>query len=128
MGGVAGYFIGYFLFEELGQPLIEFYHAQESFDKVKQWFDVYGVWVVFIAGFSPIPYKLFTLTSGVLSLALMPFIVASTIGRGARFFLVAGLIYWGGERFAGFLHRQIDLIGWITVAIIVLGLVLWNVA
>ena len=127
LGGVAGYFIGYFLFEELGQPLIEFYHAQESFDKVKQWFDVYGVWVVFIAGFSPIPYKLFTLTSGVLSLALMPFILASTIGRGARFFLVAGLIYWGGERFANFLHRRIDLIGWITVVIIVLGLVLWNV-
>ena len=127
LGGVAGYFIGYFLFEELGQPLIEFYDAQESFEEAKQWFDAYGVWVVFIAGFSPIPYKLFTLTSGVLSLALIPFILASTIGRGARFFLVEGLIYWGGERFANFLHQRIDLIGWITVAVIVLGLVLWNV-
>ena len=127
LGGILGYFIGYFLFEELGQPLIQLYDAQESFDRAKKWFDTYGIWVVFIAGFSPIPYKLFTLTSGVLSLALMPFIVASTIGRGARFFLVAGIIYWGGERFSNFLHKWIDLIGWITVAVIVSGLVIWNI-
>ena len=82
--------------------------------------------MVFLAGFSPIPYKLFTLTSGVLSLALIPFILASTIGRGARFFLVAGLIYWGGERFADFVYKRIDLIGWITVAVIVVGLAIWN--
>lgn len=126
LGGIFGYFIGYFLFEELGQPLIDFYDAQDKFDQAKAWFDAYGVWVVFIAGFSPIPYKLFTVTSGVLSLALVPFIVASAIGRGARFFLVAGLIYWGGAKFADFLERRVDLIGWITVAVIVAGLVIWN--
>ncbi len=127
LGGVFGYFIGYFLFEELGQPLIDFYQAQESFDQTKMWFDAYGVWVVFIAGFSPIPYKLFTVTSGVLSLALVPFILASAIGRGARFFLVAGLIVWGGDKFATFLHRRIDLIGWITVGVIAAGLLIWDV-
>ncbi len=127
LGGVLGYFIGYFLFDELGQPLIELYNAQEKFDTAKGWFDEYGVWVVFIAGFSPIPYKLFTVTSGVLSLALLPFLLASAIGRGARFFLVAGLIYWGGEKFAEFLKRRIDVIGWLTVALIVAVLVVWSV-
>lgn len=125
-GGIFGYFIGYFLFEELGRPLIEFYHAEQKFNTVKDWFDLYGVWVVFIAGFSPIPYKLFTVTSGVLSLALTPFILASAIGRGARFFLVAGLIHWGGEGFAAFLEKRVDLIGWVTVAVIVMGLVVWT--
>ena len=112
---------------ELGQPLAELDHAQEKFDTARHWFDQYGIWVVFIAGFSPIPYKLFTVTSGVMSLALLPFVVASAIGRGARFFLVAGLIYWGGERFAEFLRRRIDFIGWMTVALIVVALVVWNV-
>ena len=126
LGGILGYFIGYFLFEELGQPLIDFYHAQEKFDQTKIWFDEYGIWVVFLAGFSPIPYKLFTVTSGVLSLALASFIVASAIGRGARFFLVAGLIYWGGERFANFLEERIDFIGWLVVAVVIAGLVVWT--
>ena len=62
LGGLLGYAIGYFLFEELGQPLIDMYNAQDKFDKAKLWFDEYGVWVVFLAGFSPIPYKLFTVT------------------------------------------------------------------
>jgi len=127
LGGLLGYFIGYFLFEEIGQPLIELYHAQEKFDVARNWFDQYGIWVVFIAGFSPIPYKLFTVTSGVMSLALAPFLLASAVGRGARFFLVAGLIFWGGETFAEFLRRRIDLIGWVTVALIVAALVVWNI-
>ena len=126
LGGIFGYFIGYFLFEELGQPLIELYNAQDKFAQTKRWFDTYGVWVVFVAGFSPIPYKLFTVASGVLSMALLPFIIASTFGRGARFFLVAGLIYWGGEKFADFLHRRVDLIGWITVAAVAAALIIWN--
>lgn len=128
LGGLFGYLIGYFLFEEIGQPLIELYNAQAKFDQAKLWFDQYGIWVVFVAGFSPIPYKAFTVTSGVLSLALLPFIVASAIGRGARFFLVSGLIYWGGEPFANFLHRRIDLIGWTVVALVALGLVVWKFA
>ena len=127
LGGLLGYFIGYFLFEELGQPLIDLYNAQEKFDIARHWFDEYGIWVVFIAGFSPVPYKLFTVTSGVMSLALLPFLVASAIGRGARFFLVAGLIFWGGERFETFLRKRIDLIGWFTVALIMAALVAWKV-
>ena len=89
---------------------------------MQDWFDRYGVWVVFLAGFSPIPYKLFTITSGVLGLSLLPFIVASLVGRGARFYLVAGLIILGGERFARFLHERVDHIGWAVVAVLIVAL------
>lgn len=127
LGGLAGYFIGMFLFAELGQPLIDMYHAQQKFDLAKAWFDNYGVWIVFIAGFSPIPYKLFTITSGVMALAVLPFTLASVIGRGARFFLVAALLYWGGERLEQFLHRRIDQIGWITVALVIVLVVVLQI-
>jgi len=112
IGGVAGYLIGRFLFDQIGQPVVELYHAQEKFEHVKALFLEYGIWIVFIAGFTPIPYKLFTITSGVMSMALLPFVLASAIGRGARFFLVAGLLYFGGERFESFLRQWIDVLGW----------------
>jgi len=114
-GGVAGYLIGKFLFDQIGQPVVEIYHAQEKFEHVKALFLEYGIWIVFIAGFTPIPYKLFTITSGVMSMALLPFVLASAIGRGARFFLVAGLLYFGGERFESFLRQWIDVLGWTVV-------------
>lgn len=123
LGGLLGYLIGWVLFDQVGQPIIEFYNAQRKFDTVKDWFDRYGVWVVFLAGFSPIPYKLFTVTSGLLAMALAPFILASTVGRGARFFLVAGLIRWGGEPFAAFIEKRINVIGWTVVAAVVVLLV-----
>lgn len=120
LGGLFGYLIGWVLFDRIGEPIIDFYHAREQFETVKDWFDRYGVWVVFVAGFSPIPYKLFTVTSGLMAMALVPFILASAVGRGARFFLVAGLIYWGGEPFAAFIEKRVNLIGWSVVAIVVL--------
>lgn len=123
LGGLLGYLIGWVLFDQIGQPIIELYGAERQFETVKGWFDQYGVWVVFVAGFSPIPYKLFTVTSGVLAMALVPFILASAVGRGARFFLVAGLIRWGGEPFAAFIEKRINVIGWTMVAAIVVLLV-----
>ncbi|MDZ7841309.1 MAG: YqaA family protein [Gammaproteobacteria bacterium] len=123
LGGLLGYLIGWVLFDQLGQPIIEFYDAEQKLETVKAWFDEYGVWVVFIAGFSPVPYKLFTVTSGLLSMALLPFVLASAVGRGARFFLVAGLIHWGGEPFAAFIEKRVNIIGWTAVAAIVVLLV-----
>ena len=81
----------------------------------------YGVLAVFIAGFSPIPYKVFTIAAGVLSMALIPFILASILGRGARFFLVAGLMRWGGARMEAQLHVYVDRLGWATVGLVVVG-------
>lgn len=119
LGGLLGYLIGWVLFDQLGQPIIELYDAERQFETVKSWFDDYGVWVVFVAGFSPIPYKLFTVTSGLLAMALVPFILASAVGRGARFFLVAGLIHWGGEPFAAFIEKRVNVIGWSAVVVVV---------
>lgn len=121
LGGVFGYIIGMFFYQQIGEPVIELYHAQEGFLHVQDWFREYGVWIVLIAGFTPIPYKLFTITSGVMAMALLPFVLASLAGRGARFFLVAGLLFWGGARLAGFLETRMDLIGWAVVAVAVIA-------
>ena len=83
-------------------------------------------WAVFVAGFSPIPYKVFTIAAGALSMALLPFTVASLIGRGARFFLVAGRMKWGGARMEAALHRYIDRLGWATVALVVIGVLVYR--
>lgn len=119
LGGLLGYVIGWVLFDQIGQPIVELYHAEDKFEMIKDWFDRYGVWVVFVAGFSPIPYKLFTVTSGLMAMSLAPFILASAVGRGARFFLVAGLIHWGGEPFAAFIEKRINVIGWSVVAAVI---------
>jgi membrane protein YqaA with SNARE-associated domain len=107
-------------FFDLVQPLVaEGGRYHEVFQQAKDWFDQWGVWAVFIAGFSPIPYKIFTITAGVLSMALGPFVLASAIGRGSRFFLVAALMAWGGERMEGTLRRYVDRIGWVMILLVV---------
>ena len=88
------------------------------------WFERWGFWAIFVAGFSPIPYKVFTIAA--LSMALLPFTLASLIGRGGRFFLVAGLMKWGGARMEAALHRHIDRLGWATVALVVVGALLYQ--
>jgi len=122
LGGALGYLIGMFLFDVLAQPLISFYDASEAFATAQDKFKAHGVWIVFIAGITPIPYKIFTISAGLASMAFLPFVVASLIGRGARFFLVSALIYFGGERFESGLRRYVDLIGWLMIALIVVGL------
>jgi len=124
LGGLLGYAIGHFAFE-LVEPLVrEGGRYAEPFAVAEAWFREWGVWAIFIAGFSPIPYKIFTISAGVLHMALLPFVIASTVGRGARFFLVAALMAWGGERMEGVLREYVDKIGWIMVLLAVLVLLL----
>ncbi len=111
LGGLAGYFIGVFALE-LVEPLIIEAGYRGAYDQAQAWFLAWGFWVVFLAGFSPIPYKIFTITAGAMVVPLLPFAVASLIGRGARFAMVAGLVAWGGPRFEPWLRRYIDWIGW----------------
>lgn len=117
-GGIAGYAIGYFLFEAV-EPWLHSMGYWPAYVRGKEWFDAWGVWAVFVAGFSPIPYKIFTISAGVAVLNFPAFVIASFIGRGARFFLVAGLIVAGGERMADSLERYVERIGWAVVAIAV---------
>lgn len=114
LGGIAGYLIGWLAFDFIEPWVIEMGYS-DKLELSKQWFGQWGVWVVFIAGFAPIPYKLFTISAGVLAMSFLPFVAASLIGRGARFFLVAGLIKLGGERMETALRKHIDLLGWLVV-------------
>ncbi|HEX9851382.1 MAG TPA: YqaA family protein [Woeseiaceae bacterium] len=116
LGGIAGYAIGYF-FIDMIEPWLHSSGKHDTYLRVREWFAVWGVWAVFVAGFSPIPYKIFTIAAGATLLSLPGFVIASAIGRGARFFLVAGLIVAGGERMADGLQRHVERLGWVVVAV-----------
>ncbi|MCH9690240.1 MAG: DedA family protein [Gammaproteobacteria bacterium] len=119
LGGCFGYLLGFF-----GIAIIEPYLLSSSYalsyDHVRAWFEHWGVWIIFVAGFSPIPYKLFTVTAGIMHMFFWPFLMASLIGRGARFFLVAGLLVLFGEQIKQNFRRWIDCIGWTIVAIAII--------
>jgi len=117
-GGLLGYVIGVFAFE-LVEPWLRELGYWDKYLQAKAWFDEWGFWAIFVAGFSPIPYKVFTITAGTLAMPLLPFVIASVIGRGARFFLVAGLLAWGGPRLEGVLKDYIEGIGWAMVGLLV---------
>ncbi len=116
LGGLAGYAIGWGMFEAI-EPWLRESHYWDAYLTARDWFDRYGVLVVFVAGFSPIPYKVFTIAAGVASLSLPGFFLGSLVGRAARFFLVAGLVRLGGERFETSLAKHIERIGWATVVV-----------
>lgn len=120
IGGVAGYLIGFFALDIVA-PLLERLGWWENYLQVRGWFDHWGFWAVLIAGFSPVPYKFFTIAAGALGMFLPLFMVASLIGRGSRFFLVAYLIKWGGSAMEQKLRRNIDVIGWLCVAVFVIA-------
>ncbi len=117
VGGIAGYLIGMLAFDFV-EPLIRNGGYWPAYLQARNWFDEWGVVVVLVAGFSPIPYKVFTITAGAVAMAFVPFVIASIVGRGARFFLVAALIYWGGERMDRFLRNYIDRVGWLLLVIV----------
>lgn len=122
IGGAAGYLLGAFAFD-LIQPWLIKVGYMDKYDLAVNWFERWGVWVIFLAGFSPIPYKLFTIAAGVVSMAFVPFMIASFIGRGARFFLVSALMVWGGDRMEAVLRKNIDRIGWLMVGLIVVVII-----
>lgn len=112
--------IGYFAFDAL-EPWIHKAGYWDNYLQAHAWFEEWGFWTVFVAGFSPIPYKVFTIAAGSLSMALGPFVLASAIGRGARFYLVAGLLAWGGPRMEQALERYVEWIGWAVVGMVILA-------
>jgi len=123
LGGVFGYLIGAFFFEAIS-PWLETSKYWAPFQTAKEWFVTYGFWAVLVAGFSPIPYKVFTIAAGVMGMPMAPFVVASIFGRGGRFYLVAGLMKWGGARMEQMLERYVDWMGWGLVIIVAIGLLI----
>jgi membrane protein YqaA with SNARE-associated domain len=122
LGGLGGYLIGWGMFEAI-EPWLRGTHYWGDFEVASQWLNDYGVWVVFAMGFSPLPYKVATIAAGVAVISLPGFFIGSLVGRAARFFLVAGLVRLGGDRFESTLSRYVERIGWATVGIIVI--VVW---
>ena len=125
LGGIAGFIIGYYAMDFL-EPWIESVGYWERYQQIILWFKEWGIWVVFIAGFSPVPYKLFTITAGALNMALIPFILISLIARGMRFYAVAGLMLWGGERMEQNLRKNMDIIGWVVLAVALLAYIIFK--
>jgi membrane protein YqaA with SNARE-associated domain len=123
-GAFLGYFIGYALFETVGRPILEFYGALDKFEIVLQNYRENGILALFIAGFTPIPFKLFTIAAGFnQTLDLTTLAIGSVIGRSSRFFLVGGLLYLFGESMKTFLDKYFDKLSVAFVILLVLGFV-----
>ena len=121
IGGIAGFAIGAVGIEWV-TPWLERLGYMHQFERAQAWFIEWGFWAILAAGFSPIPYKIFTIAAGAMSMFILPFVAASAVGRGARFFLVAGLIYWGGEPFERNLRRYVDVLGWVLIGLVVIAI------
>jgi membrane protein YqaA with SNARE-associated domain len=119
IGGLAGYAIGYFLFETVGQAII----GQEGVDTFQAYYAEWGLWVILVKGLTPIPYKLVTIASGFARFDLLVFVLASIVTRGARFFIVAALLRRFGAPIRSFIERYLT---WVTtgfVLVVVGGIV-----
>lgn len=123
LGMFVGYAIGYYAIE-LAMPFIERMGYGAEFESIKQEAADNGFWLLLIAGFTPVPFKIFTLASGAVGMPLLPFFFGGAIGRGKRVFLVAGAIRLGGEKAEATLRRHIEPVGWGASALLV-GLVVW---
>lgn len=117
LGGMFGYFIGLEFFELLGRPIIDFYSLQAQYDAVRVLFQENAFASIAVAGFTPIPYKLFTIAAGAFDINFATFVAASAVSRPARFFLVAALFYWFGPRIKPVIDKYFE---WLTLAFMVL--------
>jgi membrane protein YqaA with SNARE-associated domain len=125
LGGLLGYLIGFAAIEAV-TPLLHRVGYWQHFETAHDWFDRCGFWAIFAAGFTPIPYKVFTIAAGAAHMALLPFTRGSVVGRGARFLLVADLVRWGGAPIEHHLRRYIDGIGWATLVALLAGYAIWS--
>ncbi len=124
LGGLAGYAIGVFLFEQVGLPMLEFYGHAPKFDEFRATYGEWGAWAVFIAGLTPFPYKVITILSGAAGLDILVFTIASVLARGMRFYVVTGLLWYFGEPIREFIERRLGLLFTIGCILLVGGFVL----
>jgi membrane protein YqaA with SNARE-associated domain len=122
-GGLLGYAIGYFLFDAVGRPILEYQHAMGSYEALKAGFAEWGVWIIILKGMTPIPYKLITIASGVAQFDLIAFIGASIVSRSIRFFMVAALLWYFGDAARQFIERRLALVTSIFAVALVGGFV-----
>lgn len=126
LGALFGYFIGAVLFDSIGQAMVDAMSWQDKFEAVQQGYIEWGVWIVLIASFTPFPYKIVTITAGIAGLNLVLFVLLSIVGRGARFYLVAGLVKAFGPTIEGVLDKWVERIGWAVFALLVVAAVIYK--
>jgi len=122
-GGYVGYAIGYFLFDAIGLPVLEFYHMMDKYEAFKAAFAEWGAWIIVIKGLTPIPFKLVTIASGAAQFDLVTFTLASLVSRSLRFFLLAALLWRFGEPIRYFIERRLMLVTSMIAAALVGGFV-----
>jgi len=122
-GGYVGYAIGYFLFDAIGLPMLEFYHMMDKYEAFKAAFAEWGAWIIVIKGLTPIPFKLVTIASGAAQFDLVTFTLASLVSRSLRFFLLAALLWRFGEPIRDFIERRLMLVTSMIAAALVGGFV-----
>lgn len=123
LGGMLGYVIGLYLMETVGEWIINLYGLQEQAQAYMQSYQEYGLWIIFIAGVTPVPYKLITIASGAAHFSLLVFILSSVAARGLRFFLVAALLWKFGEPILAFIEKRLTLLSWAFLIAVVGGFV-----
>jgi len=124
LGGAFGYFIGKELMDSIGKPILEFYNVTEKYDSIGNLYNRYDAWAVGIAGFTPIPYKVFTIAAGAFNINFFVFLLASIVSRSARFFILAGLIIKFGSPIKTFIDKYFNLLTFVFVILLVVGFVL----
>ena len=120
-GALLGYAIGAALFELVGKPLLDFYHAGDTFARLEGWYDQWGAWGIFAGAVTPLPYKVLTIFSGTVGFSIPIFIAVSIVGRGLRFFLVAGLLYFFGPAIREFVEKRLGLMFILFVVLLIGG-------
>ena len=123
LGGMLGYAIGYYFFETLGEWVVRTYHMQNGLAAFRAGFEKWGIWIILIKGLTPIPYKLVTIASGAAHFDLFTFVWASIVTRGARFFLVAALLWKFGEPIRTFIEKRLTLLTWLFLIALIGGFV-----
>ncbi|MCB2076874.1 MAG: DedA family protein [Novosphingobium sp.] len=123
IGGLAGYLIGAFLFDQVAQPILAFYGYSEKFEEFAARYNQWGAWIVLIAGLTPFPYKVITIASGATGLSLPVFMLTSVVARGLRFFIVAGLLYRFGPPIRAFIEKRLGILFTLFVILLVGGFV-----
>lgn len=120
LGGMFGYAIGMFLYDSVGQWLIRVYGMAEGIEGFRETYREWGAWIIIIKGFTPIPFKLVTIASGIAAFSFPLFVAASVVTRGARFFLIAWLLKRYGAPMQAFIERRLTIVGW-TFLILLAG-------
>jgi len=124
LGGVLGYAIGYFLFDQIGEPLLTFYGYSTEFESFKLSYNESGAWIVLTAGMTFIPFKIITILSGMTGMDPITFIIFSIIGRGSRFLLEATLLWFYGERIKTFIESRLQLVTAIFCILLLMGIIM----